>query len=347
MEEALSPLVWPWSAWIVWLTCGAIGFGWAVTWARGGVRAQDGPRALGRRLVRGLGLALMLVPVAWTFVGIYNTVPRVVAGGAVLSAYSPPQLSWLVASKLVGTLAVLVFGFVLWSSDGTWRSVFASERELARRLAASVRSMTEGPSIMAGGWLFPALAIASILLALLLAGPQALNNGDESQVWSRMGIYHALGLSAAAAFSEEFLYRGLMLGALLAAFARLAGTPGRLTDHLGAPFAHGLVLPWLAAIVVQAVVFGFAHAGYGNWSHIIQAGAFGLVAGGVTWRWGIWAAIVLHFLADVYAFAGPAVRQWAPWGPILDVLFVALTLTGLARLGANALRALRRCRPAA
>jgi membrane protease YdiL (CAAX protease family) len=71
-------------------------------------------------------------------------------------------------------------------------------------------------------------------------------------------------------------------------------------------------MPMPVAVLLQAVVFGFAHGGYGTWSHVIIAGLFGLVSGTVAWRFGIWAALALHFLVDLFAFGADASSN-VPW----------------------------------
>jgi hypothetical protein len=81
---------------------------------------------------------------------------------------------------------------------------------------------------------------------------------------------------------------------------------------------------------VQAVLFGFAHGGYGTWSHVITPYLFGLVAGAAAWTFGIWAGITLHVLVDLFAFGGDvAVHQ--PWAlPALSTFLLANAILTLA-----------------
>ncbi len=267
----------------------------ATLWA---LRPRLGP-------VRALGLGLMSVPLTDTLLGIVESFGPLLQGGVVLAAYSTRQLSSLYTHKLLEDLGYLAAGFLLYAGGARWWD--QTPRTLARRLADAGLPMGgrgEGPSAFVGLLAFPLLLGGTLLVNAATQGLESLRQSDESSVFANMTLYHAVLISAAAAFGEELLYRGLLQTVL----ARR--------------------LPVAAAIAVQAVVFGFAHSGYATWIHVLLPTLFGLVAGFAAWRFGIWCSIVLHFVVDVFAFtAEVAVRHaWASY--LLETLFLAnLVLT--------------------
>lgn len=249
-------------------------------------------RILGTRTLRALGIGLMTVPLWETFWGILSSIEPLVQGGFTFRAFTRHELSSLYLNKFLEDLGYLTSGFLLYASDGTWRSVFRhTPRSLARRLVQAGLPMgrrSEGRSALFGLLLFPVLLIVTIVVNLVLNGVQQLQQSDESSIYDNMTLYHALAISLAAGFAEELAYRGLLQ----------TGLSRRM--------------PMPVAVLLQAVVFGFAHSGYGTWVHVILPTLFGLVAGLVAWRLGLWAAIVLHVLVDVIAFGADASGN-VPW----------------------------------
>lgn len=272
-----------------------------------------------RRGHEALGYAIMSVPVWDTTLGILASFEQLVAGGVVLRAFTTFQLSGLYSYKLVSDLGYLGVGFLVVAGG---RDLLAfSPRRLARRLAATgfpLGFRSESSSLLLGLVAFPALLAATILVNQGLSGFDALRQSDETSVFANMTPYHAIVISLAAAFGEELLYRGLVQTAV----ARR--------------------LPMLGAIVVQALFFGFAHSGYATWIHVLLPTLFGLVAGLVAWRLGIWAAIVLHLLVDVFAFGVEASANHAWVLPVLNLLLLANLVLSV---GWGIWRLLRRFRP--
>jgi hypothetical protein len=88
-------------------------------------------------------------------------------------------------------------------------------------------------------------------------------------------------------------------------FASLAITAGICEELLFRGFVtwwllHYIPVFWVA-IVVQAVLFGLAHA-YQGPRGVFTAGAIGLFLGGIVWVTGsLWAAMILHALMDLHA----------------------------------------------
>lgn len=270
--------------------------------------------------LKALGVALMSVPVWQTLLGILDSFGPLLQGGFTLRAYTTYQLSGVYTYKLLSDLGYLGAGFLFYAGGAAWF------RQTPRTLAAALTReglpmgrRSEGASILLGFLAFPVLLSATILVSTGLSGFESLQQSDESSVFANMTPYHAVILSLAAGFGEELVYRGFVQTFLLRAFKAFTGpTPGVR--------AGGLV----AAIVVQALFFGFAHSGYATWIHVLLPTLFGLVAGVVAWRWGIWAAILLHVLVDIFAFGVEASTQSAWVIPVLNVLLLTNLVATLA-----------------
>ena len=288
---------------------------YAIPWAVGllvAVLAWALRRHLGP--VRSFGIGLMTVPVTDTLVGIVESFGPLLRGGIVLASYSTFQLSRLYSYKLVADLGYLGVGFLLYAGGARfWRQ---TPQTLARRLAQlgfPMGGRGEGRSAFIGLLGFPLLLLGTLAVNLATAGLESLRQSDESSVFANMTVYHAVLISAAAAFGEELLYRGLMQTALLRAFG--GDGPGRSR--------RARIVSVSAAILVQSIVFGFAHSGYATWIHVLLPTLFGVVAGFAAWRYGIWSAIVLHFVVDIYAFVSEVGARHPSAFTVLNVLFVA------------------------
>lgn len=314
--------------------------GWsyhAVPWLLGLATFAAGLGA-DRPLHRATGLGLMTVPVWETLWGILDSIVELQQGGFVFRAFTEHELSSLYLYKFVEDIGYLALGFLIYASDAKpatrrWSALFLgallllgtitavsllvlrsyervlpavaflavlaalplvahqTPRTLARRLSEVGLSMgrrAEGPSALLGLVLFPVLLVSTVAVNVFLNGFDQLSQSDESSIFDNMTVFHAVMVSLAAAFTEELVYRGVVM----------VGLSRRM--------------PMLSAIVLQAVFFGFAHSGYGTWIHIILPTLFGLVAGLVAWRFGIWAAIVLHVMVDLFAFGADASSN-VPW----------------------------------
>jgi membrane protease YdiL (CAAX protease family) len=299
---------------------------YAVPWA-GGLFVAAVLIMRGRPWYRAVGVGLMSVPVwdlLWQMLDAFTpeNVRTFITGGPPPPPLSPYRLSSISIYKIINDIGYLVLGFLLWRSDGTLHGIIPdSYRAIARDLARAgfpTGRRTEGQSMLVGVVAFPLLLAVTYGLTVAAQGIDALRQTDETAVFSRMTPYHALLLSAAAAFGEELLYRGLVLTALRHPFIRQPRQVRALTTG--------------AAIFVQAVLFGIAHSGYGTWIHVILPTLFGLVAGIAAWRFGIWCPIVLHFFVDVVAFGAETYTNHAWFWNLLVVLILANLLFSLAWL---------------
>ena len=293
-----------------------IALAWAMAFLVAGVAM-----ATGKRGHQAAGLGLMTVPLWLTLWGILNTLEPLVSGGTVLRPYSVYQLSGLYSRSLLSDLGYLGVGFLLYARGGSLRRLLsASPHAIAsdlRRAGLPLGRRGEGASFATGFLLFPLLLLGAVAVDLLTRDVAALHQGDEASVWDNMTVFHALLISLAAAFGEELLYRGFLQGAL----SRVAPMP--------------------VAVAVQAVFFAFAHAGYGTWIHVLQPFLFALLTGVVAWRWGIWAAVVLHALVDIFAIGIEATGA-SPWFAV--ALTVLLYANVVATAAAGAYLLLRRLR---
>ncbi len=235
---------------------------------------------------KGLGMALMFTPAAFTLWAILNDLAPLLAGGKPISARTPYQLSTAYMRTILIDLGYTGTGFLLWSG---WRPAHTI-RDIAHRLRLAgfpLGHRSEVSSLLLGvGW-FPVLLVGAVLINAATQGTALVNN-DESSIWSLATPWHVIMISLAAAMGEETAYRGVLMVTLATVIGARSGKPS-------ARYA------WWAAIAIQGVFFGFAHAGFGNYAHVLQATLFGLVAGAAAYRFGIWSVIALHFLVDIYA----------------------------------------------
>ena len=278
---------------------------YAVPWVLGIAMLAYGV-GRGHPVHRALGIGLMTVPVWETVWGILDSVVELLQGGFTFRPFTRHELSSLYSNKLLEDLGYLVAGFLLYASDGV-RDVFRqTPRRLAKALVAAGfpvgivgRPRPEGRSLFSGLLVFPVLLLVTVAVNWYLGRVESLNQSDESSIFDNMTLLHAVLISLAAGFGEELVYRGVLM----------VGLSRRM--------------PMLVAIVVQAIVFGLAHGGYGTWSHVLLPALFGLVAGLIAWTFGIWAAITLHVLVDLFAFGADASSNVPELGPIIVYVFIA------------------------
>jgi membrane protease YdiL (CAAX protease family) len=156
------------------------------------------------------------------------------------------------------------------------------------------------------------LGVALLLLGLSLAAQTYavpfLVTGDESAYWRNLTPALLVGLSVGAGVSEEFVWRGLFLRALLRRWA------------------------FWPALLGQALLFGFIHAGYGNWAHVLGPALFGLLMGIVALRVSLLAAMAVHAGVDM-AYLALAAPQLQP-----GILALPLVLAGAGLAAAAATR---------
>lgn len=263
------------------------------TWAVALAAATTWAWLANRPWNRAVGLALMTVPLWQAVFGFLNSIPDLVASDSVREPLSVERLSDQYIFGLTSDIGYVGVGFLVWLG---W--VPGSFRSLAQAMVrAGVPARREGRSAWYGFLLLPPFLLGSAFLNNALRRSPALDNGNEASIWDMMTPYHDIMISLTAGFTEELVYR--VVG--IAVFTGLL-----LALRASRPVALA------GAVVLQAVLFGAAHGGYGTWAHVLLPLAFGLFAG-VVYLWlGLWSVVVLHVLIDVYAFASYTADGW-PW----------------------------------
>ncbi|HEX2022961.1 MAG TPA: CPBP family intramembrane glutamic endopeptidase [Candidatus Thermoplasmatota archaeon] len=290
------------------------------------------PLAFGRKMtwLQCVGLAMVVYPFARTLVSLLRTY-ELLTTPTVLQPATPAELWLSVENQVWYNLALPFFGLVLLhgafddAAHPPWRRATLrealAEHGVAPR-AGLARDLARGLALFL---LIAAAYLVAYAISQALA-PTLSPGDDESQYWRNITIPLILLLSASAGVAEEFLYRGILLHAL----ARR--------------------LPFLAAAFAQALLFGFAHAGYGSWTHVLGPLAFGLGMAWVTRALGLVPAMVLHAQVNVVFFTVDVAPSYlaanGAWGlAALLTLVGALTVAcvvALVRTRADAVKLLWR-----
>lgn len=285
--------------------------------------------------LQSVGLALVVAPFARMAVSFYLTMESgALFTYTVLQPASQAAIWRAVRNDAVYDLAMPAIGLLLLFNAMPWlaskRAPRSELRTVLKRANVAPRE-TFAKDALHGLTLFAfiaaAYAAAWILSKTLLADLSA--NGDESRYWINITVLLIVLRSGMAGLTEELLFRGILLGAL----ARK--------------------LPFAAAAVVQAVLFGLVHAGYGTWSHVLGPLAFGLGMAWVARVLSVPVAMLLHAQINVVFFAFE-VSGYVPgaWWLIaalaaLNVVAAALTRFAAVRiLWRSLLRPFRRGAPA-
>lgn len=174
----------------------------------------------------------------------------------------------------------------------------------------------ENTSIYWMGLLWPStifLQLALMYIAIIILGEDVTPPGVGSDIYATM-----FSLASAGVW-EEIITRVLIIGLPLGIVALLTGKKQSWRYLLG---GFGVNKAAMISIIVAALVFGYAHASWG-FGKIIPAFIFGIAAGYLYAKYGLYAAILMHFVNDyLTAFL------WLG-GNDLTFTFLYLTLIGL------------------
>ena len=99
------------------------------------------------------------------------------------------------------------------------------------------------------------------------------------------------------------------------------------------PFLHRLLRYRWLAVLLSAVVWGFAHAGYPQqpfWIRGVEVGLAGIVMGYVVIRWGLLPALVWHYTIDALYTAMILLRSSNPYFVLSAAVSVGIMLIPLA-----------------
>lgn len=266
---------------------------------------------------RCLGLALVLSPFVRMGINLTLTFETLFVP-TVLQPVSAEALWRGIGNGLTRNLLVPALGLLLlhdafprWSER---RERVASGVDILRAHGLAPRHSWQRDALR-GLALFFFIALAYVLafgLASQVGG--ILSPGDdESRYWINITVPLIILLSAAAGLTEEFLFRGI----LLTAFARR--------------------MPFVLAALVQGLLFGFIHAGYGSWTHVLGPMAFGLGMAWVVRVLGIVPAMLLHAQVNVIYFTFDVGPDYVAANGALGVAGLAALLLGLAAASVVAL----------
>lgn len=250
--------------------------------------AVAGSRAEGdqRRLL--WGWAAASVPLAAGLWANAAALPRLAAGGPAPSLAAGDLWSKLQLLAVGGLApALLAWWAVRGTSTGRRLREGLSQDPLPRR-AAGGAAVTLAAVAAAGG------SIA--FLAALGAGGHPVGG-----LWAGASPVLVVSLSLVAAAAEELLFRGVLLSSLVEA------------------------LDWRTAGALQAGLFGLFHAGYGDLTYVVAAGAFGLVQVSVTRAWGLRVALLVHAQVNL-VILGWAARGVSPLNPAIVALVLGANL---------------------
>ncbi|HWH09075.1 MAG TPA: CPBP family intramembrane glutamic endopeptidase [Candidatus Thermoplasmatota archaeon] len=256
------------------------------------------PDAAAWTWVRCVGLGLLLSPFVRMGLGIYLSIDALFTY-EVLQPVAREALWLSVQTRLVNYLVLPGVGLLLMRDAVPLLGRGRLRDALQAHGLAPRRSWRR--DAMRGLALFFAIAVAYLgAYALSRLVPSLVAGGDESAYWRNVTLPLIVLLSATAGLTEEFLFRGVLLRGL----AR--------------------VMPWWPAALVQAVLFGLIHAGYGTWTHVLAPAVFGLGMAWVARVLGVVPAALLHAQVNVLFFSIDVAPAYV----------AAQGLPGLAGLGA-------------
>ncbi len=242
-----------------------------------------------------LGVLLLTAPlVVLVLVGL-RSVPRLLEGGMPLA----------VPSEILAGKALL--HFLLYLAVPTAGLILVlGPRGLARALPGFLFGTPPTRQKVSRG-LARATGVCGVLVGLVFIGWTALV--DQAGLFSAEGprVFFsrttpgiALALAGVAAIAEEALFRGVLLK--------------QLRRSLG---LH-------PAVVLQALLFGLIHAGYGSLLHVGAATVFGLLLGYLASRDGLMPAMTVHFVVNVAVLAA-----WSEQGTLVATALVLVLSLGL------------------
>ncbi|MBI4393466.1 MAG: CPBP family intramembrane metalloprotease [Euryarchaeota archaeon] len=271
------------------------------------------PERLGRdwNALQCLGAALIAYPFVRFLIGIYESIP-LLQEYTVLEAIPEAALWRTISNQVIYFTLVPLLGVILVSRMG--RRARALEPGTAHPLVDALKDAGSAPRVGLREDVSAGLSLLILVLLLYLGGTfilytflgSVLVTGDESRVFLNVTPPILLGLSIMAGVSEEFLFRGVLMTMLRARF--------------------GLI----AAVIGQAVFFGFVHAGYGNWAHVVGPAIFGLMMTVVAMRYGLAAAIVIHAGIDVFFFSLSLLELEPAYIVLAAAVAVAALIVGIA-----------------
>ena len=229
-----------------------------------------------------------------------------------------------IAAAVVTTLgAGLALGLVFMAAEGLTRRAFPHQPQLWQLWSRDAGGSVNVAGRTAGGYLFVPIELA-LIAAFYFATNRWLGWWQPSEALTDPNILSSavpalmpIAMSLQAGFMEECLFRAipLALGALL-----------------GAHFGHRRLGIGIA-FVLQAVIFGAAHANYPGfpaYSRLVELLLPSLLWALIFLRYGLLPTILLHALFDLVLFSIPLFLIDAPGASLQQALVIAAALVPAA-----------------
>ncbi len=236
------------------------------------------------------------------------------------STFWAHQVGGAVAVMLAGALG---YGLVFMTAEGLSRAAFSWHPQLWKLWSREGGSSLQALGRTLGGYLFVPLAMALVALFYYATNKYlhwwqpSSEMTDPNVLASAVPALAPIAISLQAGFMEESLFRAvpLSLGALIGArFGRRRA---------------GIAI----AFVLQAVVFGAAHAnypGFPSYSRLVELIVPAMIWAAIFLRFGLLPTVILHACFDLSLFAIPLFLIDAPGTWLQRALIIAAGLVPLA-----------------
>jgi len=230
------------------------------------------------------------------------------------------QIAILVMYNVV--FLTFMFALIFITAEGLTRVAFPEKIQFWKLFNPSVASSFTLLGYTVGGYLFIPFALSYLLLFYFFTTTycgwwtptSALFDPDILATY--FPWIESVSLSLQAGFFEECLFRAIPL-----ASAALLGN------------RYGKKNWWIAAaFIIQALIFGAAHANYPSYpayARLIELILISFFFGGIYLRFGLLTSIISHFGYDVLLFALPIFSSTAPGALINKCMVIGLSLTPL------------------
>jgi len=253
-------------------------------------------------------------------------------------SYDTAQPEWVFWGQQIG-IAALVFvvgslglALVFMAAEGLSRRAFPDHPQLWRIWS---REAAPTPSIVGrtlGGYLFVPIELALIAAFYFVTNryfgwwQPSESLTDPNILGSALPALAPIGMALQAGFMEECLFRAVPLS--------IAALVGRRFGHRGALIG--------VALVLQAVIFGAAHANYPGfpaYSRLVELAFPAFIWGLIFLRFGLLTTVILHAVFDLVLMSIPVFLVEGSGSGLNQALVIAAGIVPLAIVALHRLRA--------
>ena len=252
--------------------------------------------------------------------------------------FDTAQSAWVFWGQQIGLAALVLVGgslalaLVFMAAESLSRRAFPEHPQLWRLWSrdAAPTSAVLGRTI--GGYLFVPLELALIVAFYFITNrylgwwQPSESLSDPNILGSALPALAPIGMALQAGFMEECLFRAVPLS--------LAALIGTRYGHRG--LAIGV------ALVLQAIVFGAAHANYPGfpaYSRLVELVGPSLIWGLIFLRFGLLPTVILHSVFDLVLMSIPVFLVEGPGASVNQALVIAAGLVPLAIVLVRRIRA--------